>query len=225
MEAPKVQEKNKTKSYLQTAGLLFILLVLPLGSWYYLSSGLNYQKTARAELKDYGSLPSFRVFDQNDKIITQDSLRGNMVLASFFAPTAPQTEARFNQLKALHEQFDDRKDVLFIQHVLATDNAPYDLAAFAENIGFEDHGQIYYLLGTPAQTRKLMVDGYRIPQEGLPKDEEGKIQLSADAPNQIADYPYFVLIDDQGKIRNYYDSREAGQMKRLVEHMALTMPR
>lgn len=225
MDAPNMQEKSKTKSYIQTAGLLFILLVLPLGSWYYLSSGLNYQKTARAELKDYGSLPHFRVFDQEDKIFTQDSLKGNMVLASFFKPNAPQTNERFTILKALHQQFDDRKDVLFIQHVLAADKETYNLEAFAEEVDFADRGQIFYLLGTPAQTQDLLTKGYQIPQDGLPKDDADMIQLVANPPNNVSDYPYFVLMDDKGKIRNYYDSREAGQMKRLVEHMALTMPR
>lgn len=226
MESQQQKSVSKSKSYIQAAGLLLLLLVLPLGSWYYLSSGLNYQREARGELKDYGTVPAFQFVDQDQNVVTADSLKGNMVLASFFFKGHPENASRFKTLQALHEQFDDRKKIWFIQHVFPTkQGAAIDLKAFAQEKDFEDLGQIFYLSGDQSSMEAVLADGYKMPKEGLPKNEAGEIQLEATFPSPINDYPYFVLIDEVGKIRSYYDSSEPGQMKRLVEHMSFVMPR
>ncbi|MEO0776222.1 MAG: hypothetical protein AAFW73_05880 [Bacteroidota bacterium] len=218
--------KPPRKPYVQIMALLLFLVVMPLGSWYYLSTGLDYQKVARAELKDYGKLPAFSLLNQNDFPITRDSLNGNMLLASFFRLDGPENAERFRMLRALHEQFDDRPDVWFVQHTLSPAAAGgAELKAFAKTVDLAEEGQCIYLNGSPEQTAQLLREGYHIPEAGMPKDDAGKLKIAADLPAELKDYPYFVLVDDEGVIRNYYDYRDPGQMKRLVEHMAILMPR
>ncbi len=218
--------KTKKKAYIQSAGLLFILLVLPLGSWYYLSSGLSYQRSARAELKDYGDTPAFKFADQNGHIITADSLKDRLVLASFFRPNASENDARFEVLKALHEQFDDRQMVWFLQYLLpADDGQNVDPKAFMKENEFRDLGQIFYLNGEDQEVMKVLSEGFKMPVAGLAKNEEGRIDFEPQFPSDLKDYPYLVLIGKKGKVRSYCDARDKGQVKRLVEHMALAMPR
>jgi hypothetical protein len=40
--------------FIQISGLLLLLVILPLVSWYYLRRGYDYQLQARSELYDYG---------------------------------------------------------------------------------------------------------------------------------------------------------------------------
>ncbi len=214
------------KKYIQASALMLFMVVMPLGSWYYLSAGLEYQKTARAELKDYGTLPDFSLLNQNDFPITRDSLKGNMLLASFFRFDDPDNKERFRMLRALYEQFDDRTDVWFVQHALRpVQGGGKTIQGFAEAVELQEEGQCVYLNGSLEQIHQLLREGYHIPQEGMPKDEDGKLQIASELPAGMRDYPYFVLVDDKGMIRNYYDYRDQGQMKRLVEHMAILMPR
>ncbi len=218
--------QSKKKAYIQSAGLLFILLVLPLGSWYYLSSGLNYQRSARAELKDYGKVPVFNFADQNGNIITQDSLKDRLVLASFFRSNSTANKARFDVLKALHEQFDDRQMVWFIQYLLPrNDGQNVDSKTFMKENEFRDLGQIFYLQGEGQQVMEVLSKGYKMPVAGLAKNEEGMISFEPNFPNSLEDYPYLVLIGKKGIVHSYCDYRDKAQVKRLVEHMALAMPR
>jgi len=53
---------SKKNSKFQILLILTILLVFPLLSWYYLKKGFDEQMEARAELKNYGTLPTFNPF-------------------------------------------------------------------------------------------------------------------------------------------------------------------
>ena len=54
-----MSEKVSGKRKAVIFGVLFVILVLlPAGSWFYLRGGLNWRKTAQAELQDYGKIRS-----------------------------------------------------------------------------------------------------------------------------------------------------------------------
>ena len=70
----------------------------------------------------------------------------------------------------------------------------------------------------------LFTNGYKIPLFDE-RTEDGKIPLKS-IPVPIPDeYPYFVLIDSSLMIRNYYNINDQESMDRMVEHLAIILPR
>jgi hypothetical protein len=63
----------RLKTVYQTVALLFLLVIFPMGSWYYLKTGFAYRKNALNELKPYGNLNSFELKDVNVNVFKIDS--------------------------------------------------------------------------------------------------------------------------------------------------------
>jgi hypothetical protein len=57
----------------QTIALFLLLVVLPVGSWFYLKSGLNYRKTAFAQLGNFGKFNDLHLRYLNKKAIVSDT--------------------------------------------------------------------------------------------------------------------------------------------------------
>ena len=94
---------NKTgvSKFIQISGLLLLLVVLPLVSWYYLSQGYDYQLKARSELKNYGK---WSVLGSG-----LDTMGYTIVFAQLDENAA--NDSKFNEiLNRLVNQFGERPD-------------------------------------------------------------------------------------------------------------------
>jgi hypothetical protein len=95
--------KLGVSKFIQISGLLLLLVVLPLVSWYYLNRGYDYQLQARSELKDLGawSVDSSGIdtvgYTGIFTIVNQDSFRDSLLRQT---------------LNKLIEQFGERPDFL-----------------------------------------------------------------------------------------------------------------
>jgi len=161
------------KAIAQTVALSFMLVILPLISWYYLNRGLDYQVAARSELGNLGNW----VLPQDEDIygnrLDPEFFKGKMLIGGVFQPSLAKT------LEKLHEQFDERDDLVFV--FFSHENADIlDL-----------------------------------------KDAKQVIWLKQDV-NQSED---FFLVDIKGVIRKTYDLNNVKQVKRLVEHTAILLPK
>lgn len=93
--------KKGVNKFIQISGLLLLLVILPLVSWYYLNRGYDYQLLARSELKDYGQWQ-----------ISGSGL-DTMGYTFVFATLADKSlkDSNFNHtLNQLNAQFGDRLD-------------------------------------------------------------------------------------------------------------------
>ncbi|MCB0627114.1 MAG: hypothetical protein KDC43_25180 [Saprospiraceae bacterium] len=182
------------------AGALFLLLVLfPAGSWFYLQRGLNYRLAALEELKDLGRLPADLAFvNQSGSIIDTAFLQGKVLIAGVLSGDRQQDQPIVDRLRKLHEQFDQRDDVLFLSHL--PEREPAALLAEAEALGIRDTAQ-WMLLATP----------------------EGQLE-SLRAAYHLQDPSEVCLIDTTLMVRKVYRTSENADMGRLVEHIALIMP-
>lgn len=187
----------------------FFLVLLPLGSYYYLKKGYDYRLAALNELKnDYGTIPTFDLVDTDSQQISTTALKVNLVLLNIFPAAYPELQKTLGEtLVKLHDQFDDRNDLQFIFQVPSEQSPSISqLQAYQEQYEFADPGQCH-LLATPTTTIAA-----------LNRDSLPRWQLNDS-------YPYFFLTDTTLTIRHYYDYSKLEDVKKLVEHIAIMLPR
>ena len=91
--------------------ILAILIVFPLISYYYLSEGTNYRKTALTELKDSIKINQFSLTTSNSIILNNDSLLNKVVL---FSLVNHYNESEKSNLENLFNKFKDRSDFCLV---------------------------------------------------------------------------------------------------------------
>lgn len=194
----------KPKDKIQILALTAILVVFPAVSWYWLSRGLDYRKTAKAELKDLGPLPDMTWRNYNGKMLSKADLEGSFVIAGVYDLAQPELSGYFGrEFSRLHDQFDDRKDVLFLS-VVGQDTTL--IPAFLKQYELSDTTQCYFFPTMEDAMKNLAQTGFRMPE------------LNG------ATSPYIAFADTSSVIRNYYDVRDNVQLKRMVQHISLLLP-
>ena len=199
-----VKKPLRPKDKIQILALTAILIVFPAVSWYWLSRGLDYRKTAKAELKDLGPLPDVIWRNYTGKTLSKADLEGSFVIAGVYDLAKPELSGHFGrEFSRLHDQFDDRKDVLFLS-VVGQDSAL--LSDFVKEYWLTDTPQCFFFATAAEAMKTLAQTGFRLPElDG-------------------ATSPYIAFADTSSVIRNYYDVRDNAQLKRMVQHISLLLP-
>lgn len=207
-------DRKKISGKIQVAILVFFIVFMPLGSWYYLQSGFNYHKKLMSDLKDYGKIPEFNLLTQNGDSLNSNDLHGKIMIVNFYAENKPSTALTTDYARKILSQFKNRTDLIFLFHSLNPE-MQHDslLKAVAEKENLLNH-QVYFLSGDEVETAELFTLGYKIPMP----EKKAAGQLPEECP-------FFVLIDTNLTIRNYYDVNDKTSMDRLVEHLAIILPR
>ncbi|MEM1318861.1 MAG: SCO family protein [Bacteroidota bacterium] len=216
--------EKKSGFKLRTIGIILLLVVMPLLSWVYLQAGFNYYKDAMSELKNYGDMPAFSFVNQKGETLNQADVKGKLNVLAFYSKSSSYTEEMMSNIDKLHEQFNEREDVAFLMYDM--DSAtPEDLQAVASKYDIKDDKQCFLLSGEPQQLQQFLSKGIKMPQSTDAVDEEKGYTLQAVANSDMTNYPYFVFVDTSASIRNYYAIDNSRSVARLVEHMALLLPR
>ncbi len=214
------KEQKKSNNYLQAAILLLMIVVFPAGSWVYMNMGYNRSKTAIAELQDYGHLPAFQLTGVKGTV-DSSLVNGQMTLVVFINPDQAATKDRMQVLETLHRQFDERNDFKLLIHLPEIT----DLAAFQKEYNLTDDRQIYLVKGDSQTLASLIKNTYRIPDLSEAREPGSSVDFQTSASADPNNYPYYILIDEKGKIRNYYHADRTVDIERMVEHIALILPR
>ena len=200
------QQGKQIRLFTATAILFFLLIGFPIISWYYLRSGFEYRKGVMADLHDYGQLPNFSLITYNGQTLQTSDFANKIQVVAFVNLSKQENAGHVGSwLNQLHAQFDERKDVLFLIHILNSEATAQEVSAFAKQYQLEDTAQCYFLKDTAGSFERMAAQTYKIPA------------------NAIIDY--FALTDLTGKIRRQYDARKPDDIKRLIEHIALLMPK
>lgn len=181
---------------LKTFGILLLLVVFPLTSWYFLQSGLNFTKDKYDKLENITTLDSFVAYPLYGDSVTNRSLEGRMTMVSSF----PEDERYLDSLSKLHHDLIDPKLVWIVMINTTADKANKALDR-----------EYSFILDSSAV--KLIKD-FRISEGyGL---FETKISLDS---NHLA------LIDTKGVVRYIYDLSVQEEMELLLSHLVLLLPK
>lgn len=218
-------QTKKIGKTVQSLALTFILLGLPLMSWYYLKLGMNYQIETRSELKDYGKLPTFNFTNTQGNVYTNDSLHKTMSVISFFGKNEKTEQEMLAIMKKLNEQFGDNPNLKLLIPTLQSQNDSQEaLQSIFEKYQFD--AKQHQLLRGKKLAIQDWVKGIKVPTEWVKKEKEAaEIIFEKNQTDEIFDYPFFVLVDTAQTIRNYYHVENMDEVKKMIEHIAILLPK
>lgn len=195
------ESAKKKKIHWKVVGMLFlILIILPAGSWYYLTKGYNYRKELLEDLKEpIGEVPNYQLMTADGKPFDFSSIKDNTAIIQFLGQDALQKDFLWQRMIKLHEQFDDRNDIKFISHI---PNA--NLSTLPK-----DTAQWKVVTGTEMELDRIARENYKTEW----KEGESVVNNSR------------LILLDSAQIRNYYDANVPFEMGRLLEHVTIVMPR
>lgn len=159
-----------------------------------------------AALPVYGQVPEFSLVDQRGQSVTRSALQGRVWVADFIfthcAATCPMLTARFSRLQ---ERLNGAPIKLVSFTVDPRRDTPEALARYAE--GYRaSRGRWLFLTGDKDAIFRLCKEGFKLPVS----EESGEPVHS----NR------FVLVDQQGRIRGYYDGLEEADVQKLRQHIS-----
>lgn len=157
-------------------------------------------------LERFFEVPQFSLIDQEGEPITKQSLAGKVWVASFVftrcAGPCPMMTAKFAELAHTI----DHPDVRFVSFSVDPEyDTPAVLKDYASRFG-ADHARWTFVTGEKPEIFRLATEGMKlaaIPASG--------------GNNVIVHSEKFVLVDEEGWIRGYYDLNDPEEMKQLPE--------
>jgi hypothetical protein len=201
-------EENKDKISIGKMAMLFLLLVVaPAMSWYYLSGGLKWRKDAVAELGSYGTVKPVWMID--DKLVKSNLIEHKVCAVYYFGENPDLTPANQRILgigKGLQQQFEKTNN---FRNVVIWEDGSLAFRGTFEEMAKGENNAWQHTAGLGGW-RTVLSNQY----EYFCLHE--KIKPAAQ---------YFALSDTTGTIRRFYDANDDEQMKRMIQHIAILLPR
>jgi protein SCO1/2 len=195
-------------------GLLLILLAAVVGTAVW--SGLTERSRQRVwnerplgELKVFGKVPDFSLIERSGGRLQLSDLRGKTWIANLFYTTCTDTcPLQSAEMAKLQSDVTEWTDVKLVSiSVDPEHDSPKVLSQYAERYRAEPD-------------RWLLLTGdkeaiYRLAQEGFRLSVASASESGGQDDNTFIHSPRFVLVDREGRIRGYYDSRDPEAIRRL----------
>lgn len=190
----------------------FLTLVL-LAVWILWSHGLAARQANNSghELAVLGSIGDFRLTNQFGAVLTRDSLQNQVWVADvFFSRCAGPCPLLSQKMARLQSQIPPEWPVKLVS---LTSDPGFDLAEVLQRYARQFGGQPerwHFLTGSKEQLQNLIVGSLKLvsmENDAQPRPGEDLFIHSTK----------LVLIDKQGRIRQYFDGLEADNEKAIVE--------
>jgi cytochrome oxidase Cu insertion factor (SCO1/SenC/PrrC family) len=157
------------------------------------------------ELATFYPLPDFSLTDQTDQTVTLADLKGRVWIADFiFTSCSGACPLMTGKMRKLQDKLP--AEVRLVSITVDPDrDTPKALAAYAAEQG-TTRDRWLFLTGEKQALYDLCVKGFK-----LPLDETG-----GTAAEPIAHSTRFVLVDQAGEIRGYYQATDEEEINRLA---------
>ena len=163
------------------------------------------------ELKDLGTVPAFKLVDEQGFAFTEEALRGHPTIVNFiFTRCDTVCPVTTMKMQRLEQKTRDRRGVAIKMLSISVDPAndtPARLAEFAAKYK-ANPTRWRFVTGEPGLIKNLVEGTFMSPM-----DREGT--TSSGAPN-IVHSGYFMLVDGDLKIRGVYDSNDVQRLDDLL---------
>lgn len=159
----------------------------------------------------YGAVPEFSLVERSGKPATLEELRGKVWIADFIYTSCTDTcPLQSAEMARIQDEFKNTGDFRLVSFTVDPENdKPEVLSRYAERFK-ADGGRWLFLTGDRDEIYRLAQEGFRLGAAPASKvvDKHHRVFLHSSR---------FVLIDDQGSIRGYYESKDREALKRLRE--------
>lgn len=157
----------------------------------------------------YHTIPDFKLYDQNNNLITQKSFTGNILLVNFFFTNCPVLCNEINRnIDSLAGNFKKNSMIKFVSITVdPTNDNPAVLKKYATTLKVDDR-QWKFLTGDTATI--------------YPLSRKGFLVTAANGGNQPENFVYsekLMLIDQDRRIRGYYNGTSVNEMMKLNDEI------
>jgi protein SCO1/2/putative membrane protein len=154
-----------------------------------------------------GSLPPFKLKDQNGNFVEREQLLGKVCIVSFFfsccTSVCPKTQTTMAELQG---KFKGWSDVLLVSiNVFSGHDDEAILQQYARDHGAEP-GRWLFLHGSEEEIKELVQGGFK---QGMARNP------SAPPGYEVDHTPNFMIVDHRGTIRGYADGLKPDEVRRL----------
>ncbi|MCI5080864.1 MAG: hypothetical protein MRY78_04185 [Saprospiraceae bacterium] len=203
-----MSEKKNSRNIIQYLALFLMLIAFPAGSWFYLQKGFEFRKESMDKLQELGTFPNLSFLNYTGDTLSSESLNEKVVLAGVFSLSGNDLDASLKEkLSKLYDQFESRKDFVMLVHLLNADSAQVvnrGEALLAE-LAFDQPERFYVAGGTT----KLALDQYKMPV----------------SESELKSGQHIILCDAKQTIRNHYDLNKEEEVRELIHHITIVLPR
>jgi hypothetical protein len=187
-----------SRSILQFIFLLAIFGGVPVVSWYYLQTGLDYRLKALDELSNLGSVQMDSRVSFDNRTLSASNIKGKVHVGIWFPEGIENADANaLLHLDELHEQFKSRSDISFFIYTKATSTD--SLVSFVKMNKFLPSPVFYFFPDMGVQRIYYFM-----------KPETASVPVA--------------LVDTSGNVRKHYNLVSGKELTRLTEHLAMILP-
>ena len=167
-------------------------------------------------IDDFGTAPAFTLTDQLQRPVSSEMFRGKIVVANFIYTSCTDicpllsTQMQALQKRLRQENLLGNQVQLLSFSVDPLRDTPPVLRNYAERHK-ADPDAWRFLTGPEETVKPLIVNGFHLGVQALPPPTAmpgGHTHEAASGDYEIMHSGRFVLIDQQGQIRTYYDGQE-----------------
>jgi cytochrome oxidase Cu insertion factor (SCO1/SenC/PrrC family) len=203
---------------------------------------------ALEELRPLGTVPDFTLLERSGRGVTKNDLLGKVWIVAFiFTQCADECPLMSTRLARLQEAFSAEQDLLLVSITIDPErDTPAVLSQYANSFGAHPQRWLF-LTGDKAAILRLAREGFHLGVVD-PREAQQPLEIPSPSPfrqalgrvlgllgppvswahhgvhsqdkaqQAILHSARFVLVDRQGQIRQYYDSRDEDAMHRLQHH-------
>jgi len=206
-------QKNSVRRKLWAGSIIALLLFgLPAVSWLYLRNGLNWRRQAQAELRNYGKIrPVTVIYPDGSK---ENLLTEKVCVIHYFGANpdlTPENKFILDTGERLFKQFGFKSAAIpdHFRLVMISQDGTAEFRSYARTLPSADYATWVWSGGLNSW-RATLVNAY-----DLYCQQNGVKPVSH----------YYALSDTAGTIRCFYNALDEKEIGRMVEHIALLLPK
>ncbi len=164
-------------------------------------------KLTKSETPDL-KISSFSFTNQQSDLVSEKNVAGKIYVADYFFAQCPGIcKEMATQMQRLNKEFIHKSNFLLLSHTSKPEeDTPEMLMAYARKYGVSDHNKWLFLTGDKKQLYEVARNQYHIVNDKGDGDQDDFIHTER-----------FVLIDDKGFIRGYYDGTDSAEVDKLIK--------
>ncbi|MFQ5498912.1 MAG: SCO family protein [Candidatus Zixiibacteriota bacterium] len=176
---------------------LLLILVIAVGVVYLADQ-------SRSQLPDLGRVPPFEFTERSGDTFGLNEMQGRLAVCDFmFTSCVSICPTMSANMADLYRAFHGSDKVRFVSITVDPKNDTIEaLAEYAKDMGVSDDRWLF-LRASMDEVRDLSRNGFKLAADGFPMGHSTR----------------FVLIDQAGRIRGYYDGMDEASMRILKQHV------
>lgn len=193
--------------------MAFVILVgFPLGFFFYYKQKIDALPNQQKEVRSYWDAPAFTYETQNGDTLSSNELKGHAYVADFIFTSCEGVCPNLSKTMSLIQlnfKNDNRLKLVSFTVDPDRDSIPV-LKEYAKRYDAID-GKWYFLRGEKESVWNMAQQGFKVPVVYTPEGGKG---------NEFTHTERIVLVDEDGKIRGFYNGLDKQMMDTFYNNLA-----